>query len=530
MSSIPLPALAIQPPQQQDPLGNISKLMAMKSMLVQQQSQQQELQIRAQQVKDQQATTAAMKGVDPTLDKYKNNSAGYYSDLSQAVLDNGGSATAATAMQQHGLTVSKTVSDIAAQDAATGSKNLETFIGKHKAIGDGIQGALDGVPEGASVEQIRAAVQPKIQELAQSGVMDPPSAQRALQGLQNTDDPTVLRQQLTGLVNATMGAKAVADQAKTTQETQTSESQEEKTRLETQLMQQYGTPAQQEAKYVSLQTQRNQGQPLNPPDAAFVKSYEKLKTLVPTANFNLQNAIPPGANGQPSAIAKGLADGTMKWQDVVSARTPMSVKQNLLAEVKSIKPDFNSGDFDVEQAVKRQATSGSVGQSLLAMATAREHMKTFSGIADALDNDDVQALNKLGNAIGVQFGSDKKTNFQIAAQAFGGEVGRAFDGAGVIGAEREKAQSNFNAAMSKGQFKGAIQTVDALLAGKQKAAHAWFDQGVQAKPDFGDDKTAAPAAPATSAPPAGATHTAMGSDGKKHYTNAQGQDLGVAPQ
>jgi hypothetical protein len=489
MSSIPLPALAIQPPQQQDPLGNISKLMAMKSMLVQQQSQQQELQIRAQQVKDQQATTAAMKGVDPTLDKYKNNSAGYYSDLSQAVLDNGGSATAATAMQQH-----------------------------------------DGVPEGASVEQIRAAVQPKIQELAQSGVMDPPSAQRALQGLQNTDDPTVLRQQLTGLVNATMGAKAVADQAKTTQETQTSESQEEKTRLETQLMQQYGTPAQQEAKYVSLQTQRNQGQPLNPPDAAFVKSYEKLKTLVPTANFNLQNAIPPGANGQPSAIAKGLADGTMKWQDVVSARTPMSVKQNLLAEVKSIKPDFNSGDFDVEQAVKRQATSGSVGQSLLAMATAREHMKTFSGIADALDNDDVQALNKLGNAIGVQFGSDKKTNFQIAAQAFGGEVGRAFDGAGVIGAEREKAQSNFNAAMSKGQFKGAIQTVDALLAGKQKAAHAWFDQGVQAKPDFGDDKTAAPAAPATSAPPAGATHTAMGSDGKKHYTNAQGQDLGVAPQ
>jgi hypothetical protein len=28
-------------------------------------------------------------------------------------------------------------------------------------------------------------------------------------------------------------------------------------------------------------------------------------------------------------------------------------------------------------------------------------------------------------------------------------------------------------------------------------------------------------------PPAGATHTAMGSDGQKHYTNAQGQDLGV---
>jgi hypothetical protein len=51
----------------------------------------------------------------------------------------------------------------------------------------------------------------------------------------------------------------------------------------------------------------------------------------------------------------------------------------------------------------------------------------------------------------------------------------------------------------------------------------------------GPQSSAAPAT--TSAPPngqqqakpPGATHTAMGSDGKKHYTNAQGQDLGVAP-
>jgi hypothetical protein len=34
---------------------------------------------------------------------------------------------------------------------------------------------------------------------------------------------------------------------------------------------------------------------------------------------------------------------------------------------------------------------------------------------------------------------------------------------------------------------------------------------------------------ASSGPPAGATHTAMGSDQQMHYTNAQGQDLGVVP-
>jgi hypothetical protein len=33
----------------------------------------------------------------------------------------------------------------------------------------------------------------------------------------------------------------------------------------------------------------------------------------------------------------------------------------------------------------------------------------------------------------------------------------------------------------------------------------------------------------SSGPPSGATHTAMGSDGKRYYTNAQGQNLGIAP-
>jgi hypothetical protein len=45
--------------------------------------------------------------------------------------------------------------------------------------------------------------------------------------------------------------------------------------------------------------------------------------------------------------------------------------------------------------------------------------------------------------------------------------------------------------------------------------------------DFGASKVQANSAPVKT-PPAGATHTAMGSDGKKHYTNAQGKDLGIA--
>jgi hypothetical protein len=85
----------------------------------------------------------------------------------------------------------------------------------------------------------------------------------------------------------------------------------------------------------------------------------------------------------------------------------------------------------------------------------------------------------------VEFGSDKATNLRIAAQAFGGEVGRAFDGAGVTAGERSKAESAYADYLSKGQFTGAINIVDELLAGKQRSAKQAYDAGRAGQPNFG---------------------------------------------
>src|SRR5437899_12811456 len=119
MGSIPLPALDIKPPQQPDMMGDVSKLMAMRSMMNQQQEQQQRIQEQQQTIADQQATTTARKAINPLDPQYKNDSDGYYADLSKSVLDNGASANAATGLQQHGLTIKKTVSANATQDTAT---------------------------------------------------------------------------------------------------------------------------------------------------------------------------------------------------------------------------------------------------------------------------------------------------------------------------------------------------------------------------------------------------------------------------
>lgn len=216
---------------------------------------------------------------------------------------------------------------------------------------------------------------------------------------------------------------------------------------------------------------------------------QKTKVVPQVTIQNAQNAGLAGTNGQPSVMAQMIANGQMQWHDAISNRTPINARIELANEIKKINPNWSSGDFDVEQGVRKMATSGTVGQQLLAIGTAREHMKLFGQLSDALDNNNWQLANKIGNYFGVQFGSDKATNLKIAAQAFGGEVGRAFDGAGVTAGEREEASKAYADYLGKGQFKGAIKTVDSLLEGKQKAAHDWFDKGSHGTPDFGESGT-----------------------------------------
>lgn len=485
----PLVALSVPAPAQQPGvLAQLQQGLSLKAMMNQQQTSDQQQQLNAQKIQegqqslsDQQVTTAAMKEWDgKNLD-----------DLPGIVLKKGGSSTAVLGLKKQVLDQKKSVSDMAKTDADTLKTKLENESTKNDYLSQQIDGLKTLVtdPKNPLAPQAAAAQFESIKQKAiQDGHLDPQSAQ----GIQ-LDPSKPIADQLQGFEDNLLGHKKVVDALKAHADIAKSDAETEKAKAETAQLQEGGTAAAADAKYRRLQANVALGVPVSAEDKAFLGAYEKQKTISSTNTFNLQNAGATGTPGNPSAIAKGLADGSMKWNDIVSVRTPMSVKTALLNEVKGIKPDYNSGDFEVEQGVKKQATSGQVGQQLLAIGTAREHMKLFSQLADALDSGNVQALNKIGNAFGIEFGSDKATNFKIAQQAFGGEVGKALDGAGVVAGEREQAQKAFDAAMSKGQFKGAVQTVDKLLAGKQKAAHDWFDQGVQAKPNFGQE-SAAPAA------------------------------------
>lgn len=485
MSSFPLPALHLNPPPAQpNPLEQYAQLMQLKqqqqnaplqTQALQQQVQagQLENQQRSQALKDQQAMTSAMQQWDgKSLD-----------DLTPLVIKNGASATAVMGLKQKALEMKQQYSTIAKNDAETGASQIATMMKKN----DLISGAFSTVLKTPD-DQLPQAIMATAQQLSQQGLLDPQHLQMAQQ-IAQSGNPQQIRTQLDTMRKGMMADSQLLDDAQKTAATQKDTAQASQATAaaakDTAEMAAGGTTAMADSRYRNVVMAQKLGRPVSPEDAAFKTAYEDQKKIVPVANFNLQNAGVGSQGGAPSALAQSVASGQMKWGDVISPRTPMAVKQQFAAEVKQINPNFNSGDFTVEQKVREDFTSGTDSNSLTAINRAREHMGVFMQTAKDLDNGNVQAFNKLGNAIGAQFGSDKPGNFQIAKQAFSAEVGKAFAGASVAEGDRTELQKSISSASSFQQLAGAARTADSLLAGAQKVLKQKYDQGRQGNPNFG---------------------------------------------
>lgn len=469
------PALDVHTPP--DALSEFSRVAGLRGVLQQQQQEQQmaplrqqqaqqtvdtgavELQQKQQQLKDQQATTAAMHEWDgKTLD-----------DLPSLILKHGASAQAVFGMKGQILEQKQKLATLDKDTLANTAAKNDNLLGA-------LQGATSGDDAGLG-DRIKATALDQVQK----GNLDPQHAQQLQQLL--TLPPDQLRKTL-GLFEKTMqGQKEQFSQAQEQQKTQNE-----------------AWKADGQGMLVNVQTgQKIQGQA--PVDQSEMKDWLQKNpskgpaefmaykaSLVPKMNFSLQNGgAGAGPNGQPSEMAKAIAAKQMKWSDAISPRTPMAVKQDLLKQVKSIDPNFNTGDFAIEQGVKKDFTTGKGAQNLTAFNTAIEHANQLSTAADALNNRDEHTLNAIGNRLGYEFGSDKTTNFNVIKNALSGEISKVFKGGEATDAEIKAVQAPFDAANSPEQLKGAIKQAISLMNSKRDALKQQYQSGMQSKPNFGDN-------------------------------------------
>lgn len=252
----------------------------------------------------------------------------------------------------------------------------------------------------------------------------------------------------------------------------------------------------------------NPGKPLPDqftlPANATQKDYDRIDKLMQSTEnatatkaqrdtANAARASQQGTNQQftkDDPLVQAVAGGKMKLTEALTPRTPISVRRQFVDAVHDANPDFDTKSYDIEKGVDKAFTSGQYSQQLNSINRAREHMGTFLQMAQAQDNGDIPALNKIRNVFKTQFGSDTPGNLDIAKQAFASEVGKSFAGSSVALADREELGKSIDKASSWTQLSGAARTADTLLAGAQKALKQTYEAGKSGKPNFGDQSSA----------------------------------------
>jgi hypothetical protein len=204
MSSIPLPALNVRPPEQTDPTAQyvrLSELMNQRALNAQQvQGAQLENQQRQLALQDQQAQTAAMHQWDgKSLD-----------DLPGLILKNGGSANAVFGARNQILSQKTALTKLDTDTLANTAKKNDMLLGK-------LQSVTAGDDQGLS-QRLSSAIQDSVQ----SGLVDPQHAQAVAQ-LANLP-PDQLRSQLGIFEKNFMGQAAQFEQENSRRKTAAEES------------------------------------------------------------------------------------------------------------------------------------------------------------------------------------------------------------------------------------------------------------------------------------------------------------------
>lgn len=351
MATIPLPALHLNPPQQQEnPLDQYARLLQLKNMQtmqpIQQQAAQQQLQAgqldvqqKQQALKDQQAITSSMQNWDGKD----------YNDLYPLMLKNGASGTAVLGLKQKVLEQQQAISTTLKNNAEAGQAQMTAM----KAKGDLLDGALSPLidPKQTPDEKLPTAIAATAQDLVQRGVLDPQHAQQAAQLSQLPPDQ--IRAQLTLMRNANLAQSQIMEEAKTKAQTQEATSRANEADVNAQKTQQemqLGTGPMADSRYRNILMNERLGRPVTPDDRAFLSAYEKQKMLVPTAQINLQAGLLNDQAKQMAAqtytqtgqLPQGMRSPAMSAQILNTAATGPNGAPNIAANKATYAADAES--------------------------------------------------------------------------------------------------------------------------------------------------------------------------------------------
>jgi hypothetical protein len=126
---------------------------------------------------------------------------------------------------------------------------------------------------------------------------------------------------------------------------------------------------------------------------------------------------------------------------------------------------------------------GIQGNAVRSFNAAIAHLDLYKGLAAALQNNDVQAVNKIRNSFKQQFGYDAPTNVEAVKGIVGSEISKAINGSAGALEDRLEVRNSLVNAGSWDQMLGAINQYQGLMGGQLHALKLQYENGTHLK-DF----------------------------------------------
>ena len=147
----------------------------------------------------------------------------------------------------------------------------------------------------------------------------------------------------------------------------------------------------------------------------------------------------------------------------------MSAQEGLAFIRQYINPQYQEGDYAAAAGLSKELAStkmNTAGGTLYNAGTASQHLELLAQAADALKNNDTQALNHLANALGVQLGKSPAVTFQAIADQANGEVAKVVAGGKPNEPELQALRTLLNTDQSPEQTRNVIKSYVNLMAGR----------------------------------------------------------------
>lgn len=195
--------------------------------------------------------------------------------------------------------------------------------------------------------------------------------------------------------------------------------------------------------------------------------------------------IDPTGITQPKDYSKPLngseedyAQRVAKYQVVpptVSSRFPGAADINARADylIKQAGGDgLDATTFPSKMAAMKSLAAGKDYQQNSSYSTIQTHLATALQAFDALHNGDVQDANRLTQWAGTKFGKSATQNAKVVNDIVVGELAKVLaQGGQVTDSVRSEASGDLEPYLSKGQYHGAVQYIQQLIAGKMNTSY-----------------------------------------------------------